>query len=345
MQRYFRELYLTKYFLLFVGVFAYVQSIQIRLIGHLDPKINLFTPEAALITLFCACLLYIIMGSLLWQYQKKKKGITLTNTITIFFISLVIYLAIKNLVSLLVALVFGTFERNFNAQSFLFDNSQNIINVCIYGGFFLAHYFYQKSRIDGEKLVQYDRMLAENRITQLKAQLNPHFLFNNLNVLDQLINEDKHKASDFLNEFADLYRYLLYTSERQLVPLEEELDFAQNYFNLMQYRYGTWYTLKIINNADGICYIPPLTLQLLLENAFQHNLGSDKLPVRIFIKIDNEIVISNNIVAKTSVKSFGGRGLQNLKEQYAMLSSATVEINKKDEMFIVRLPLIHSVKV
>jgi Putative regulator of cell autolysis len=267
-------------------------------------------------------------------------SITFGGLLRIFGASMALYLVVINLISLLLSLSFGTFEKNFNQQSLFFDNFQNILDVCIYGGFFLAHYYYQKSRKDGEQLAQYNRALVESKVAQLKAQLNPHFLFNNLNVLDQLIEEDKRKASDFLNDFADLYRYLLQTSDSKLVNLEEELDFSLNYFRLMQHRYDEGYLLEVKREESSGGFLPPLALQLLLENAFQHNIGSKQAPVCITIAIGSKLTVTNNVIAKPTSKPFGGRGLQNLKEQYALLSQESVDITLIDGHFSVSLPLI-----
>lgn len=340
MRRFLGELFLTRNFLLFVALFAYIQSIQIRLL--FSSNYYIFTPEAAIITFLCACILYGIMGTLLLYFQRKYVGLTLVNAFSIFVVSLVLYLIIINSLSLLLAFLCNTIERNFNQKSFLLANSQNILDVCIYGGFFLAHYYYQRSRKDSELVSVYNQALAESKVAQLKAQLNPHFLFNNLNVLDQLIEEDKKAASSFLNDFADLYRYLLETSDKKLVELDEELDFACNYFRLMCQRYGSCYTLDIQKRDGAGGCIPPLTLQLLLENAFQHNLGRDKSPVNITIDIGDRLLVRNNIVPKQNPKQGGGRGLLNLREQYLLLTPDFLEIESDEGLFSVSLPLIRS---
>lgn len=156
-------------------------------------------------------------------------------------------------------------------------------------------------------------------------------MFNNLNVLDQLIQEDKQKASDFLNEFADIYRYVLQTSDKKLTTLNEELAFAEQYFRLTEHKFGKAYQLKIESeNKTG--YIVPLTLQLLIENAVEHNLGTEENPVFITIIISENICVSNNINLKRSVKSLQGRALENLTQQYKLLSKNNVAIQKNNDV-------------
>ncbi len=334
---------LNSYFLTFVFAFAYIQSLQIRIQNDRVLNIYTFTPEAAFGTFLNSCLLFIIIGFLLNWQKHKSKDFDLLHAVQIFGLSLLIYLFVNNLLALLIAWIFGNIERNFTWDILLINNINNLLDVFIYGSFFLAFSFYQRNKFNSEQLANYNKALAESRIDQLKAQLNPHFLFNNLNILDQLIEEDSAQASEFLNEFAELYRYVLQSSDKPLVPLEEELLFAKSYFKIMQQKYGDCYTLEVDKQKiNG--YIPPLTLQLLLENAFDHNIGAVTQPVEIKISIGKKIVVSNNLIKKEFAKKTGGRALHNLKEQYRLLSNEEIEINEQGNRFSVVLPLILSHK-
>jgi LytS/YehU family sensor histidine kinase len=178
-------------------------------------------------------------------------------------------------------------------------------------------------------------------MSQLRAQLNPHFLFNNLNVLDQLIYEDKEKASEFLNEFADIYRYVLQVDNQKIVPIAEELRFAEQYYNLINHKYGKSYQIRIdALNPDG--FIVPLTLQLLIENAVKHNLGTAANPVCITISIAEDIVVTNNRKPKRLEIGPSGKALKNLKEQYQLLTKQVIEIEETESLFLVRVPKIQS---
>ena len=237
--------------------------------------------------------------------------------------------------------IFNKFEQNFNLDTFIYTTFTFFLNGFVYGSFFLAYYYYNKNIVYQQQLTNHLQALSESKIYQLKSQLNPHFLFNNLNVLDQLIDEDKHKASNFLNEFAEIYRYVLQTSERKIVSLHEELAFVAQYFRLIQHKYGNAYQINIESKSNN-GYIVPLTLQLLIENAIKHNLGTEENPIFIAININENICASNNINLKRSVKPTNGLALNNLKEQYKLLTKETVEILQSNNTFSVTIPIIYT---
>ena len=246
------------------------------------------------------------------------------------------------MLSLLVALAFDTVERNFNLNTLLNDSIGDLLNAFIYGSFFLAYYYFTKNQKNQKQLFLSNEALSESKINQLKSQLSPHFLFNNLNVLDQLIEEDKHKASDFLYEFSEIYRYVLQASDKKLVSVEDEFSFAENYFRLMQHKYGPAYQLDIVRKGKISGYIVPLTLQLLLENAIQHNLGTESNPVLITIAIEDQLRVSNNTIEKRTLKTPSGKALVNLKEQYRLLSRQEITIDHSKSRFAVTLPIIQN---
>ncbi|WP_028298043.1 sensor histidine kinase [Olivibacter sitiensis] len=330
----------NRYFLLFILLFAYAQSIYIRISvrGVVNPYI--FTPEAAIATLVSVGVLFLVIVFFIKHWQKSTV-FSAKKMLKIFALSLMVYILIMQISGLAIAWAFGNVERNFNRETFVLSTFSDLLNGFIYGSFFLVYYYYNKNKKHQEQLATYHQALSESRITQLKTQLNPHFLFNNLNVLDQLIEEDKYKASDFLNEFADIYRYVLQVSDKELVSISEELDFANQYFKLIQHKYGNAYQLNIENkNANG--FIVPLTLQLLIENAVQHNLGTVENPVCIHVNIDGNICVYNNVNLKRNSKATSGRALNNLKEQYRLLSQNPIEIQQSENAFSITIPLIHT---
>jgi sensor histidine kinase YesM len=340
MQNFIKELRMNNYFYGFIVLFAYAQSIQNRILVREHINFYTFTPEAAIFTLACACILFLIIRIIITYYEKTKRQFIMTDVTIIFIFSLLLYLFIINILSLAISLAFDTVRRNFNQQTLLSDNIHIAINACIYGSFFVVYFFYKKNKKDLKKLALYNYALSEGRIAQLKAQLNPHFLFNNLNVLDQLIEEDHTKASDFLNDFAELYRYVLQASNKKLVPLEEELFFAKSYFRIMRHKYGEDYKLEIRETKNIKGLIPPLTLQLLIENVIEHNLGSEQNPIWIVVEISNRLEVVNTIALKPKPKPSGGRSLRNLKEQYELLSAETMYILQSETQFSISLPII-----
>ncbi|OBX19705.1 hypothetical protein A9996_18795 [Gelidibacter algens] len=296
----------NRYFLLFIVLFAYAQSIDSRIRERTELNAYTFTPDAAIGTLISVCILFIVLIFFTRRWQKSDIFST-TELLKIFSSSLISYLLIMQTISLAIAFIFDNIERNFNREIVTLTTFSYLLDGFIYGSFFLAYNYYNKNKRNQEQLVKYNKALSESRINQLKTQLNPHFLFNNLNVLDQLIEEDKYKASDFLNEFADIYRFVLQTSDKKTIPISEELTFATQYFNLIRHKYGNSYQLIIENeNCNGA--IVPLSLQLLIENAVQHNLGTEKNPVCIKILTNNNnISISNNLIPKRNTKPASGR--------------------------------------
>lgn len=335
----FHTIHQNRYFLLFILLFAYGQSIYSRILVRQYINIYTFTPEAAVAQLISAGFLFLIILYLIRKWQKPQV-IDVKTLLKVFVVSLLIFVVSTQLFGLLTALAFDKMEQNFNQHTWTMSLISVLLNGIIYGGFFLAYYYYHSNRKHQLKLASYHEAWAESRISQLKSQLNPHFLFNNLNVLDQLIEEDKQKASDFLNEFAEIYRYVLNSTEKGLVTISEEIDFAQQYFKLIRFKYGNAYQLNI-QQIPSEGFIAPLTLQLLIENAVQHNLGTVENPVCIEVDINENLMITNNIILKRNNKSTSGRALNNLSEQYRLLSEKPVEICENDHLFKVTIPLIY----
>lgn len=340
MKNFLNSIYTNRYFLLFIMLFAYVNSIYDRISPEGDLNLYTFTPDAFIYSMINVGILFPIILFFIRRWQKSDIFST-KEMLKIFGSSIVLFIIIMLLLGLAMALAYGGVERNFAGKRLPLEIISSLLDGFIYGSFFLAYYYYQKNKKHQEQLATYHQALSESRINQLKTQLNPHFLFNNLNVLDQLIEEDKSKASDFLNEFAEIYRYVLQASDKEIVRIEEELVFAEQYFNLIQHKFGNAYQLKI-ENKKSIGFIVPLTLQLLIENAIQHNLGTEENPICINVYVDEKITVSNNIILKKNSKTPSGRALRNLKEQYKLLTKKTIEIQQSAHVFSVAIPFIHT---
>lgn len=333
-----QKIYQNIYFILFILIFAYIQSIYIRIAVRRIVNIYIFTPEAALASLFGAGSLFVIIRYFIRILQPNSKFNTVT-TLKIFAFSLVSYVVAMQLIGIVIAIIFGKIEQNFSQQAFVLSLFSDFLDGLIYGSFFLVYYYYKANKEYQQQVASYNQAISEAKINQLKTQLNPHFLFNNLNILDQLIEEDKSKASDFLNEFADIYRYVLSVSDKEFVKVDEEIRFIMQYFRLIQYKYGDIYQLHIENlNKGG--YTVPLSIQLLVENAVKHNLGTLGNPVLINVVIDETIIVSNNIILKRKTSSQSGMGLRNLIEQYSLLTLGGIDIQEHETAFKVTIPII-----
>ncbi|SKB99592.1 sensor histidine kinase [Dyadobacter psychrophilus] len=177
----------------------------------------------------------------------------------------------------------------------------------------------------------------------LKDQLNPHFLFNSLNVLSNLVYENPDTAAKFIRQLSSTYRYVLEVQQEELVTLKQELGFAENYLSLQKIRFeeSLHYDIQITGNPEG--FLPPLSLQLLLENAIKHNVASLEMPLKIDIGLaSNHLIVKNNLQPKSSLPDDStGVGLANISKRYELLSGATISVTKLDGWFVVKLPLLN----
>lgn len=199
---------------------------------------------------------------------------------------------------------------------------------------------------------QSDKLKQENLRTQLesiKMQLDPHFLFNNLNVLSALIEREPKTAQDFLDKFADVYRYVLQYKNEELIPLNVEAEFIQAYVYLLSQRFGEQLRVSISlpqDLRDTVC-IPPMSLQLLIENAIKHNKISEAKPLCIDIFIEEETKGAGSLIVRNSFQpkpqqesSLKQTGLDNIRKRYRYLSDSEVTVTNDDAYFTVRLPLL-----
>lgn len=184
---------------------------------------------------------------------------------------------------------------------------------------------------------------AQYQYTQLKQQLNPHFLFNSLNILDYLVqNEENERASQFISKMAKIYRYMLTEAENKLVLLKEELDFTNMYVDLLKERFIEGLEVEVdIPKSHYKDHIVPCGLQLLVENATKHNIVDAEHILHIDIYCENDwIVVRNNKQLRMSREESTGVGLTNIRRQYMDIANAEIVIEDTSEHFTVKLPLL-----
>ena len=187
------------------------------------------------------------------------------------------------------------------------------------------------------------RHLAEYRYMALKNQVNPHFLFNSLNILDSIVQDgDGETASRYIHKLAGIYRYMLQHDGEKLVRLSEELTFASMYHDLLDLRFPEGFTVeKDIAPGDPSRMIVPCTLQILLENVTKHNAVSADHPIRIRLRTDGTFLeVENNRIPRTSASPSTGLGLKYIRRQYQDLSGLDITIEQTDAAFRVRIPLL-----
>ncbi len=204
-----------------------------------------------------------------------------------------------------------------------------------------AIYFFKAFTQNKIKKHQVISNIQQAKFESLKNQLDPHFLFNSLNVLTSLIEENPKLAEKFTTKLSKIYRYVLQQKNSDLIPLKDELDFAKNYMDLLTIRFENSIDYEIENITDNSFKIVPLALQLLLENAIKHNNISEKnkLQIRIFIQ-DDYLIIKNNKNLKNSLEKSTKVGLQNIINRYKLLSKKEVFIDNNSKTFTVKIPLL-----
>ena len=178
----------------------------------------------------------------------------------------------------------------------------------------------------------------------LKSQLSPHYLFNSLNTISSIMYANPDVAEQFIRKLAHTYQYVLATQDKKLVPLSEELQFVQAYFFLLKARFGEAVHLSLeLPRRTYSSNIPPLTLQLLLENAVKHNAPSADAPlfIRIYLSDKNLLTVSNNILTNANRLKSYRIGLENIRQRYRYYAQAVISVVKADN-FVVELPLLYS---
>lgn len=205
-----------------------------------------------------------------------------------------------------------------------------------------SFYFYKaynENKVKEQKIIA---GTANAKFESLKNQIDPHFLFNSLNVLSSLIEENPDNAQRFTTSLSKIYRYVLEQKDKELVTVQEELAFAKTYMNLLKMRFENSISFELPENYDNPeAKVVPLSLQLLLENTIKHNIVSEQKPlhIKIFVK-DNYLVVQNDLQKKEVLQDRRGVGLQNIVSRYAILTQRKVLINQSEKEFAVHLPIL-----
>jgi two-component system LytT family sensor kinase len=203
-------------------------------------------------------------------------------------------------------------------------------------------YRFEKYRITITETEQLKKEYMHSQLLGLKSQMNPHFLFNGLNTLSSLIHEDAEKAEEFLDHMSKVYRYLLRNNEEQLVTVDTELNFIRSYYFLLKARYEDALMMHI--NVSEECreqMIPPLTLQMIFENAMNQNSISRLKPLQIRITSDEKgLSVKNSIQPKINNSDTSQEVVENINNKYRLLCGCEIRIEESDKERSVRLPLI-----
>ena len=272
-----------------------------------------------------------------WRNQPVLRSIL--GVISLVVYSVVAFMLVKYLMYFL---TFGYFPKEgwkFAAQSSLFTVliSFNISIIFTAIGFFIAW----KREVEKSEKLKIE--MLNYKYESLRNQINPHFLFNSLNVLSDLVYDDQAMAVKFIQQLSDLFRYVLDSRDKELVPLKDELEFISSFTFLLKTRFEDKLIIEIDVQANPVDYIVPMTLQLLIENAVKHNEISEAFPLRISIRKNNDnLEVENDVRPKNVSEDSKKTGLKNIIQQFAFFSDKPIEIILSDKNFLVRVPILKS---
>lgn len=332
--------YLSSLILAMCGIFVlrlgiiFVFSTEAFLNGNaLETSTKVFSNSFSLIILICINVLYI-------RYARRFRKTT--KILYKILILIVFTLGASLLETLIAGLGFSAEHSHDFANEFpiLFATSL-LAQITVYCIVFMINY-----ALSARSEMQEEREkanMAQYRYIKLKHQVNPHFLFNSLNILDCLICEEStERASSYTHKLAGVYRYMLKSEDEMVVPLRDELVFVNMYVDLLKERFPVGFSVETDVSEDMMArFVLPCSIQLLIENAIKHNAVSEDNPLTISIKTDEEhIRVTNNIVPKVTQSPSTGLGQQYIRQMYLDLTGKHIGIEKTERTYQVTLPLM-----
>lgn len=229
------------------------------------------------------------------------------------------------------------FDSNPKTSMFLFRGG------LVSGFLFFVVYYLHVLTMTQQSLIENEKLKKENlqaRLDSLRQQISPHFLFNSLSTMSSMTTEIKVKA--FISELSNVYRYLLQVKQSDLVSVQEEITFVESFLYVLNERFENALRIKIdVSDKVRQTRLPPLALQMLVENALKHNVVSAAKPLSIeILGSDNSLMVRNNYQPKQSREPSSGHGLPNIRERYLLLANVSIEIEQGENYFSVKLPIL-----
>jgi len=270
-----------------------------------------------------------------WQKEPRKRAIY--GSLAIIVYAVVAYVFVNVFMTWI---VFGELPED--SIGWVIKNSYVAIIVSFAVSIlFLAFGFFQSWK---NSLLETERVNAEMlryKYESLQNQINPHFLFNSFNVLSDLVYEDQKKAVTFIKQMSQLFRYVLDSRDKELVPIAEELEFVSSYAYLLQTRFEKKLSLNINLDVEADEMMVPMTLQFLIENCVKHNEVSASKPLKIKIYRDGDaLYVANNLQLKKVGDTSTGTGLSNMVQQYSYFTDRQIIIHETDKDFSVEVPIL-----
>lgn len=296
-------------------------------------------------------LVYLIFAIDRWVIQHLYKRYPQKNSIAYrFLLPFVLSFAMSDAVVMLCYIPFKLYQiaqsnggDSFHATYILTTSLQVLFLVWAANAINQVIFLMQKWQEEAVRAEQLEREKTQAVLSSLKHQISPHFLFNNFNTLYSLIEEGSDQAGDFLLKLSALYRTILQNQE-EVIPLREELRAFQDYLYLLKTRFQDDiqmdFQLQEVDEEEW--YLPPLSLQTLLENAIKHNHFDEDHPLSLQLKQTGQwITLSNSLYPHQTKQASGyGIGLENIKSRYRLLSDQRVEVRQQGDSFAVSLPLL-----
>lgn len=310
---------------------------------------TIFNKDLYIFFLYCmlyTVVLYIINSALFQYLDKVFEGENrfsgrriLIGFVSSFFISLFVIFLLRIFTQVII-------ERRSLISFFANEDASNYVESSVMTFIVLLavhalHFYklYQENKVIEQKIIA---GTANAKFESLKNQIDPHFLFNSLNVLSSLIEENPDNAQRFTTSLSKIYRYVLEQKDKELVSVEDELSFAKTYMNLLKMRFenSLYYELPT-ENINPEAKVVPLSLQLLLENTVKHNVVSEQKPLHIRIFIDKDyLAIQNDLQKKEVLQDRQGVGLQNIVSRYGIITDRKVKVQEDEKNFTVRIPIL-----
>jgi len=289
-------------------------------------------------SLYYANALVFIYLDTIYKETRFSVQRLIVGFVSTFFITLVVIFLLRVFEEVIVEKQsFTAYITSESASSFLVP----VVVFLIVSLAIHAFYFYKafnENKVKEQKIIA---TTANAQFESLKNQIDPHFLFNSLNVLSSLIEENPENAQKFTTSLSKIYRYVLEQKDKELVAVSEELAFAKIYMQLLAMRFENSISYELPESSNENAKVVPLSLQLLLENCIKHNIVSSSKPLHIKISMeDNQLIIENNWQKKEVLSDGKGVGLQNIVNRYALLTERKVKIIQNENSFKVYLPIL-----
>ncbi|MFW5761110.1 MAG: sensor histidine kinase [Cyclobacteriaceae bacterium] len=288
---------------------------------------------------FCYGIGNWVIGTLTGRKLDWKNKLVRSNTI-----SLLLFIVYGIIISITLPYIFAKYFWDVDPESFSYVVMLNAfisltIDLVIITFYYSQYLVYYWKKVND----RYEALKRENisaKYNALKNQVNPHFLFNSLNTLTGVVEKDQQKAVTYIKKLSDIYRYVLEHQSQELVVLQKELDFLEDYLFLSKIRHGAGLGYKIdVQSVEK--YIVPLGLQILVENSIKHNIITDDQPLEINIYEESDyLIVKNNLQKKHSMRAKEPQGISNLKNRYTFLIDKPVDIVVDESSFLVKIPIL-----